>query len=99
MLAIFFLIAGLYMIFKKEVRISSKRSIKGRVAQNIGLIFLAPAILSYVLKLIPDSPLGVILSYVSLVGYGIAIISIFYFIFFYKSTNNGGVSTSVKASP
>lgn len=84
MLAIFFLIAGLYMVFKKEVRISSKRSIKGRVAQRVGLIFLVPAILSYVSKLIPESSLSVILVYVSLVGYGVAIISILYFIFFYK---------------
>ncbi|MDP3661661.1 MAG: hypothetical protein Q8R17_02330, partial [bacterium] len=85
MLAIFFLIAGLYMVFRKEVRISSKRSIKGVVAQKIGLIFLVPALLSFALKLIPDSSLSAILGFISLAGYGIAIVSIFYFIFFYKS--------------
>ncbi len=87
MLAIFFLVAGLYMVFKKEVRISSKRSIKGKIAQRIGLIFLAPAILSYLLRLIPESPLSVILAYITLAGYGVAIISILYFVFLYKSTN------------
>lgn len=76
------------MVFKKEVKISSKKSIKGKVAQKIGLIFLAPAVLSYAVKLIPDSPLSVILGYIVLVGYGIAIISIFYFIFFYKPKND-----------
>lgn len=87
MLAIFFLIAGLYMILKKEVRISSKKSIKGPVAQKIGLIFLVPALLSYILKLVPPGPFSVILAYVSLAGYAIATISIFYFIFFYKPTS------------
>jgi len=75
------------MVFKKEVRISSKRSIKGKIAQRIGLIFLAPAILSYLLRLIPESPLSVILAYITLAGYGVAIISILYFVFLYKSTN------------
>lgn len=89
MLAIFFLIAGLYIVFKKEVRISSKRSIKGKTAQRVGLIFLAPAILSYLLELIPESSISVILGYVTLAGYGVAIISIFYLVFFYKSTNDG----------
>lgn len=84
MLAIFFTIAGLYMIFKKEVKISSKKSIKGKVAQKIGLIFIIPAILSYILKLIPENPINVFLIYVIFTGYAVAIISIFYFIFFYK---------------
>ena len=77
MLAIFFTIAGLYMIFKKEVKISSKKSIKGKVAQKIGLIFIIPAILSYILKLIPENPINVFLIYVIFTGYAVAIISIF----------------------
>lgn len=84
MLAIFFTIAGLYMIFKKEVKISSKKSIKGKVAQKIGLIFIIPAILSYILKLIPENPINIFLIYIIITGYAVAIISIFYFIFFYK---------------
>ena len=88
MLNIFFLIAGLYMIFKKEVKVSSKRLIKGKTAQKIGLIFLIPVILSYISKLISSGSHSVILAYISLVGYGIAILFIFYFVFFYKQTNN-----------
>lgn len=81
------------MVFGKEVRISSKRSIKGPIAQKIGLIFLVPALLSFLLKLIPNSPLSVILAVVILAGYGIAVISIFYFIFFYKSDSEDKVQT------
>ena len=87
MLDIFFLIAGLYMIFEKKVRISSKKSIEGTIAQKIGLIFLIPALLSYAVKIIPRNPLSTIFAYASLAGYAVAIISIFYFIFFYKITN------------
>lgn len=88
MLATFFLIAGLYMVFKKEIRISSKRIIKGKLAQKIGIIFITPALLSYAIKLIPESPFSVILAYISLVSFALAFISIIYFIFFYKSHND-----------
>ena len=96
MLAIFFLIAGLYMIFQKEVRISSKRSIKGPVAQKIGLIFIVPAILSFIPRMFPQNFFSVIISYVVLLGYAIAVISIFYFVFFYKDTEKGDVKTDIK---
>lgn len=89
MLAIFFLIAGLYMVFKKEIRISSKRSIKGKIAQRIGLVFVISGLLPSVIGLIPESPISVILGYVSIASFIIAFLSIFYFIFFYKVQNSG----------
>ena len=88
MIAIFFLIAGLYMVFKKEIRISSKRIIKGKVAQKVGIIFIIPALLSYVIKLIPEGSLSVIFAYISLASFALAFISIIYFIFFYKDKMN-----------
>lgn len=56
MLSTIFLVAGLYIIFKKEIVISSKKSIKGTKAQIIGLLLIAPALLGYVLQIIPEKP-------------------------------------------
>lgn len=84
MISILFLIAGLYMIFKKEIKISSKKSIKGKTAQYAGLIFVAPALLSYVLRLIPEGLFSVIFAFINLALFGLAVLSILYFIFFYK---------------
>jgi len=96
MLAIFFLIAGLYMIFQKEVKISSKRSIKGPIAQKIGLIFIVPALLSYIPAMFPKNFFSVIISYVVLLGYAVAIITIFYFVFFNKDAGKDDIKTSIK---
>ena len=96
MLWIFFLIAGLYMVFQKEVKISSKRSIRGPITQKIGLIFITPALLQFVPKMFPRYFLSAVISYIVLIGYVMAIISIFYFIFFYKNTKNNDSKTSIK---
>lgn len=88
MLSAIFLIAGLYMVFKKEIKISSKRVIKGKIPQRIGLVFVISGLLPSVIKLIPESPISVMLEYVSIASFVIAFLSIFYFIFFYKSAEN-----------
>ena len=90
------------MVFKKEIRISSKKSIKGKIAQQTGLIFILPALLSYGIKLMPESPISMLLAYVSLVAFGSVVISIFYFIFFYKTEANkidsGAPSTKTESA-
>ena len=72
------------MIFKKEVKISSKRSIKGGVAQKLGLIYIAPAILTLFAKTLPVGSLQIITSLVVIAVYIVAIFVTIYLAFFYK---------------
>ena len=54
MLAIFFTIAGLYMILKSKF--PHKKSIKERQSRSKNRVnFIIPLFLSYILKLIPES--------------------------------------------
>ena len=85
MLAIFFLIAGIYMIAKQEVKISSKRTISGKNAKKLGLIYLIPAIFSFLPLLIPIEEVIIFVPLVSILGYAVAIIVTIYLVFFYKS--------------
>jgi len=83
------------MVFKKEIRISSKRTIKGKIAQRVGLIFIISGLLPSVIGLLPEGPMSMVLGYLSLASFVIAFLSIFYFIFFYKSSEN---KTNMKTS-
>ena len=79
------LIFGLYVIFKKEVKISSKRSIKGGVAQIVAIPIIVLAISAIALRLIPEGPTHDILESILSISTIVVIINCIYFIFFYKS--------------
>jgi hypothetical protein len=84
MLYIPFLIAGFIIIFKKEIKISSKRSIKGGAAQKLGLLYFLPGILTLLARTLPTEELQTITSLAVIAGYIIAILATIYLVFFYK---------------
>jgi len=68
----------------KEVIISKKRVIRGAAAQKIGLMFIIPSFLTFIINAFPSVLLRVILTLICLAGYAAAIVSVFYYVFFYK---------------
>ena len=70
------------MIFKRKSKFPLKIN-KGQSRSKIGLIFIIPAILSYILKLIPENPINVFLIYVIFTGTQWPLL-VFLFYLFYK---------------
>jgi len=71
------------MIFKREIRISSKKTIKGSVAQRVGICFVIPAILAYGAKMVPEG-IATIFAFISLAFLVIDFGLIIYYVFIYK---------------
>ncbi|OGN29175.1 MAG: hypothetical protein A3A33_02855 [Candidatus Yanofskybacteria bacterium RIFCSPLOWO2_01_FULL_49_25] len=87
------LIWGLYIVSKKEVKISSKRSIKGRVAQIIGILIIFLAILAIARNLVPEGPTSDILVSILSITIVVVIITCIYFIFLHKSNTDNSQTT------
>lgn len=85
MLYILFLLAGFYMIFKKEIKISSKRSIKGGVAQRLGLLYFVPGVLTLLARTLPQGLFQEITAMAVILGYVVAILVTIYLVFIYRS--------------
>ena len=71
------------MIFKKEIRISSKKSIKGSITQKVGICFIIPTILGYAAKVVPEG-VATVLAFISLTFLIIDFCLIVYYVFIYK---------------
>jgi hypothetical protein len=86
---ILFLIAGIIFFFKKEIKISSKRTLTGRPVKILAALYILPFIYNFALGFISQlthrNPVGSGL-YVSLALIIIAIIATLYFILFYRNT-------------
>jgi hypothetical protein len=83
---IFFLLAGVVLFFKKEVRISSKRSLSGRPVKILAVLYVLPFVVGFVAGGFVQA--GVITfevaANISLPFVIIAILATLYLIFFHK---------------
>lgn len=99
MLSYLFIIVGLIIFFKKEVKISSKRKLEGKVAQNIGLTYLIPGLIAVLSKILetasPD--IASILGLISLAGFAVAIGTTIYFVSTVKE--NPGTNNQTTTNP
>ena len=86
MIGILLVIGGIYMVSQKEVKISSKRSIRGPLAQKLGWMYIVAGALPFTVGLIPFAPLWVAGSFVESVLWVCVIVVTVYFVFFYKPT-------------
>jgi len=87
MASLFFLLAGLYIVYKKEVKISAKRVIKGKTAEHLGALYVVAGLFPYVVNAIPAQPIQSAAYLLSLALLAIAILTTLYLIIFYKSAS------------
>ena len=88
---IFFLLAGLVLLFKKEVHISRKRVLSGRIVKILAVLYVLPFTVSFIVGIIITAvgadPMNSI--WISIPFTVVAILTTLYFIFFYKEHANG----------
>ncbi len=77
---ILFLIGGIVIYRKAELKISSKRKITGKKAKNMGMLFIVASLLS-VISTYAQLPMMQIVAFAL---YGIAVLLAIYFVFFTK---------------
>jgi hypothetical protein len=87
MASLFFLLAGLYIVYKKEVKISAKRVIQGKTAEHLGALYVVAGLFPYVVNAIPTQPIQSAAYLLSLALLAIAILATLYLIIFYKSAS------------
>jgi hypothetical protein len=81
---ILFLLAGAFIAYKKEVKISSKRSITGKAAQRLAALYLATGLLPLVMSSIPVAAIQIFAFILSLIlGVGSVIVTL-YLVLFYR---------------
>ena len=80
MFSFLFLIGGIVMYRKAELKISSKRKITGVKAKNMGALFIAASLLG----IFSTYGHSAIMGWISLVLYGVAVLVSIYFVFFTK---------------
>jgi hypothetical protein len=84
---ILFLIAGIALLIKGEVHISRKRVLKGRAVKILGLLYVAPFVVTFICAFIA-SAIGFGLTFVAPIGVVFVVIDILatlYFILFHKN--------------
>lgn len=79
-------LGGLVLLFKKEVKISSKRTLTGKKVKILGTLLILPFVVGFLGGLMVESgPLSIeAVSRITLPLFVIAILAILYFIFFEK---------------
>ncbi len=88
MAELFFLLAGVVLLFKKEVRISKRRLLTGRPVKILAALYIAPFIVSFIAGLtseiatLDSNPLFWLSGALLLVAF----FTTLYFIFFHKGT-------------
>ena len=55
MIAILFIIIGIWALYKKEIKVSSKRKITGRNATLLGWLFLSPFLIQIVGSVVAEA--------------------------------------------
>jgi hypothetical protein len=83
---IFFLLAGIVLLFKKEVHISRKRALSGWPVRMLAILYILPFAVgfvgSFVLSAVAVDPLAAV--WISLPFTTIAILTTLYLIFFHR---------------
>ena len=86
MAGIFFFIAGIILIFKKEMHITKKRTLAGRPAKILGILYILPYLIGVLVAtlaksgiVIPDFVIWMMMALAP-----IAIIATLYLVLFYK---------------
>jgi hypothetical protein len=80
---ILFLLAGAYIAYKKEVKISSKRSITGKAAGRLAALYLATGLLPMIMSFIPIAAVQIVAFFLSLtLGISCVIVTLYLVIFY-----------------
>jgi len=84
LLSFIFLFLGIYTISKKEIKISSKRSLSGGGAKRVGFLFLFTGIFG-LLPLVVSELMAAVFSLLHFIGIVISILVALYLILFKKN--------------